>query len=193
MPNVEPKEYPWYGIVSGRELEQGDLLFGCPVLEIPRKIDESGEVTSEITVRHQNVVIVTQSCDLTVRDDGKRNVDEVILCPIYFKNELTTHGIFGKNEGWESCRKGRHPGYHLLNNCDSPGHEFEFGLVDLRRVYSLSIGFVEEFAARKGERVRLLPPYREHLSQAFARFFMRVGLPVDIPPFLTQRSSTVGG
>jgi hypothetical protein len=31
--------------------------------------------------------------------------------------------------------------------------------------------------------VILLPPYREHLSQAFARFFMRVGLPVDIPPF----------
>jgi hypothetical protein len=34
-----------------------------------------------------------------------------------------------------------------------------------------------------GRRLRLLPPYREHLSQAFARFFMRVGLPVDIPPF----------
>jgi hypothetical protein len=28
---------------------------------------------------------------------------------------------------------------------------------------------------------RLLPPYREHLSQSFARYFMRVGLPVDIP------------
>ena len=31
--------------------------------------------------------------------------------------------------------------------------------------------------------VTLLPPYREHLSQAFARFFMRVGLPLDIAPF----------
>jgi hypothetical protein len=31
--------------------------------------------------------------------------------------------------------------------------------------------------------VRLLPPYREHLAQAFARFFIRVGLPVDVPPF----------
>jgi hypothetical protein len=25
--------------------------------------------------------------------------------------------------------------------------------------------------------------YREHLSQAFARFFMRVGLPIDIQKF----------
>ena len=28
-----------------------------------------------------------------------------------------------------------------------------------------------------------MPPHREHLSQAFARFFMRVGLPIDIAPF----------
>ena len=32
----------------------------------------------------------------------------------------------------------------------------------------------------KSDRIRVLPPYREHLSQAFARFFMRVGLPQDI-------------
>ena len=29
----------------------------------------------------------------------------------------------------------------------------------------------------------IIPPIREHLSQAFARFFMRVGLPFNIPPF----------
>jgi hypothetical protein len=42
---------------------------------------------------------------------------------------------------------------------------------------------VREFAHQMGDRLRLLPPYREHLSQAFARLFMRVGLPADIPPF----------
>lgn len=26
----------------------------------------------------------------------------------------------------------------------------------------------------------LMPPYREHLSQAFARYFMRVGLPIYV-------------
>lgn len=34
----------------------------------------------------------------------------------------------------------------------------------------------------KGDGLRLHPPYREHLSQAFARFFLRVGLAGDIPP-----------
>ena len=36
-----------------------------------------------------------------------------------------------------------------------------------------------EFAVRW----RLMSPYLEHLSQAFARFFMRVGLPSSIPEF----------
>ncbi len=41
--------------------------------------------------------------------------------------------------------------------------------------------FLESLLKQRGQpRLRLLPPYREHLSQAFARFFMRVGLPVQV-------------
>jgi hypothetical protein len=47
----------------------------------------------------------------------------------------------------------------------------------------LPFPFLSSLAAANGKRLRLLPPYREHLSQAFARFFMRVGLPTDIPKF----------
>jgi predicted ATPase len=59
----------------------------------------------------------------------------------------------------------------------------DFLLVDLRRIFTLSVELVREFAIMQRQRVRSLPPYWEHLSQAFARFFMRVGLPVDIAPF----------
>jgi hypothetical protein len=55
--------------------------------------------------------------------------------------------------------------------------------VDFRRVFSLPLGFMRGLATAQGNRLRLLPPYREHLSQSFARFFMRVGLPEDIPAF----------
>lgn len=71
----------------------------------------------------------------------------------------------------------------MLGPCDLPGFELDVAVVDFRRVYSLPLEYVRNFASEAGDRVRLLPPYREHLSQAFARFFMRVGLPVDIPPF----------
>lgn len=48
-------------------------------------------------------------------------------------------------------------------------------------VYSVPRSFLESLLKQRMQsRLRLLPPYREHLSQAFARFFMRVGLPVPI-------------
>jgi hypothetical protein len=76
-----------------------------------------------------------------------------------------------------------YPWYAVIAECGLRGFESDVSVVDFRRVYSLPLDYFREFAARAGDRVRLLPPYREHIAQAFARFFMRVGLPVDIPPF----------
>jgi hypothetical protein len=53
-------------------------------------------------------------------------------------------------------------------------------IVDFGRVFSLPMEYVQRHAENQGSRLRLRPPYREHLSQAFARFFMRVGLPQNI-------------
>ena len=53
----------------------------------------------------------------------------------------------------------------------------------ITKSFSLPRAFLERFLAERGvPRLRLLPPYREHLSQAFARFFMRVGLPTPVAP-----------
>ncbi|MCP3684964.1 MAG: hypothetical protein GY861_20065 [bacterium] len=66
------------------------------------------------------------------------------------------------------------------------GHE-DFLVVDFRSIYSMPFDFITTFANETDkDRVRILPPYKEHLSQAFARFFMRVGLPVDIPEFTDE-------
>jgi hypothetical protein len=46
-----------------------------------------------------------------------------------------------------------------------------------------TLGTLADHAKRLGPRWRLKPPFLEHLSQAFARFFMRVGLPSTIPEF----------
>jgi hypothetical protein len=174
--------YPWYGLVSGADLEQGDVLLNCPVFLIPADAAHD-PANLTITIQRQNVIVLSQSCDLTVKPDGRSAIDEVILSPFYTRQELAGHKVYGKPQGWEEARKGRHAGYHVLNRCDLPGHELDFLLVDLRRIFTLTIGLVREFAQTQGLRIRLLPPYREHLSQAFARFFMRVGLPVDIPAF----------
>ena len=50
-----------------------------------------------------------------------------------------------------------------------------------REVFTVPRDFLESLLAARGrQRPRLLSPNREHLAQAFARFFMRVGLPVPV-------------
>ena len=57
----------------------------------------------------------------------------------------------------------------------------EHRVVDFRAIYTVPRDFLERLLKeRRKPRLRLLPPYREHLSQAFARFFMRVGLPAPL-------------
>jgi hypothetical protein len=56
-------------------------------------------------------------------------------------------------------------------------------VVDFRQIFSLPVAYLRKHAAGLDPRWRLESPYREHFSQAFARFFMRVGLPTAIPTF----------
>ena len=79
----------------------------------------------------------------------------------------------------DNLRKGHLPGYHLLNK-DTDLKINDYIVVDFRNVYGVEINNLKDIAEKQENRIRLLPPYREHLSQAFARYFMRVGLPQDI-------------
>jgi hypothetical protein len=172
------KQYPWYAVVKRNvPLEQGDFLFDCPIL-VPKSIPDESRVEVEAEVLVYNVIVLSQSCDLI---QGK--VDLVLLCPFWDLDELEAENEMFKGKGREKLRRGEYPGYHLLNLCEIRGFERDFIVVDFRNVYGMPFDFLTKFAFEQGKRLRLLPPYREHLAQAFARFFMRVGLPIDIPPF----------
>ena len=170
--------YPWYQVVQGTDLAQGDLLDGCPVFMPPADLTEPSD-DAAFAWQERDVIVMTQSCDLV---PGREKVTEVLLCAAWSRSELTL-GHLASPRGLEDARRGNLPVYPLLSECDLPGMARELHIVDFRRVYSLPVPFLRQSAARAGNRLRLLPPYREHLSQAFARYFMRVGLPQDIPPF----------
>jgi hypothetical protein len=56
-----------------------------------------------------------------------------------------------------------------------------YDIMALVYLSSVPRSFNESLLTQRGHsRFRLLPPYREHLSQAFARFFMRVGLTIPV-------------
>ena len=71
----------------------------------------------------------------------------------------------------------------MLGSPTQPAVSREAFVVNFREIFSLPIGYLQTHATSLGMRWRLSSPYLEHFSQAFARFFMRVGLPSDIPPF----------
>lgn len=176
-----PEPYPWFSIAEGRDLQQGDIFDDCPVFAPSSEltIDDGGAV-SDTTVEweHRSVITLTQSCDL-----AQSKVSEVLLCALWKKTDFGPTDPFTKTDYWERGRKGLLPPFHILNECKLTGFERDFHVADFRRIFSLPIGFLKRFAERKHRHLRLMPPYREHLSQGFARFFMRVGLPQDIPPF----------
>lgn len=179
-------EYPWYRAVRGPDLEQGDLLLNCPRFVIPA--DALGAGTDVVLTREAvDAIVLTQSCDLVLRSDGECEATDVLLCPFYLKKDLQEHPVFRRDDAWEEVRKGRRPFFHVLDACRLAGQEQDFALIDFHALFTLSVPLAREFASAAGRRLRLLPPYREHLSQAFARLFMRVGLPADIPPFGKKR------
>jgi hypothetical protein len=90
---------------------------------------------------------------------------------------------FKQKGEWERVRQGRIEGLHLLASHDNPDDNQGCLVADFRQIYSLPIGYLKQHAAGFEQRWRLQSPYLEHFSQAFARFFMRVGLPSSIPPF----------
>jgi hypothetical protein len=191
--------YPWYAIVQQHgSLEQGDFIKRCPIIEL-KDIGEvekessgmadsdSGILTEGLQVEGEaseyDVIVISQSCDIK-----NEKIPLILVCPYYKLSEAGEPGkrLFPKSDKnkKENLRQGRIMGYHLLNRCELAGFETDdYLVVDFRTVYAVPFRTMMALAKMRMPRLRLLPPYREHLSQAFARMFMRVGLPTDIPPF----------
>lgn len=175
-------DYPWYAVVRGDSIEQSDILRHCavflPLSGFPADSNLPSEVFAEFEWLDRDVIVMSQTCDLVF---GREKVTEVLLCAVWSCAEVGGH--LATPKGMEDARRGNLPPYHMLAPCGLSGLESDVAVVDFRRVHSLPLAHVRQFASNAGDRVRLLPPCREHLAQAFARFFMRVGLPIDIPPF----------
>ncbi|MBN2157741.1 MAG: hypothetical protein JW776_16960 [Candidatus Lokiarchaeota archaeon] len=170
--------YPWYSLVSSKDgLSQGDFIFNSPILEPNYDLDEK-KILADYS--EYNVIIMSQSCDLI-----NKKLNNVLVCPYWQLEEIEEqYPWFKSNKNKEKLRRGDQPNYHLLNECHLEEYEFSHIVVDFRDVYSVPFSYATEYSQSQKKRLRLLSPYIEHLAQAFARFFMRVGLPIDIDPFV---------
>jgi hypothetical protein len=170
---------PWWEATAGDSLRQGDFLGRCLVPLFHPEFGRDEAAPQPVQVQERDCVVLTQSCDL---DNDKAPL--VALCPAFSLTEFeAVNKPFAQKGVWERVRQGRVEGLHLLASPTTPADNRASLVVDFRQIYSLPVGYLKGHAAALGSRWRLRSPYLEHLSQAFARFFMRVGLPAAIPPF----------
>lgn len=172
-------DFQWYAELQNDDrLEQGDFVPECPIIIPPDSIIENEQIDVDINLIDS--IVLSQSCDLL-----SNNIDIVLVCPYYSLKtflqsipEEQTKTNRARTKTIDNLRKGFLPGYHLLNKQD--GFLNDYQVVDFRNVYGIKIDSLKSICIKLPRRIRLLPPYREHLSQSFARYFMRVGLPQDI-------------
>jgi len=163
--------------VTDSHLHQGDYLTDCAV---PIFLDPTvSSETQEIPIDVFDLIVLTQSCDLE-----QNKVRLVAMCPIYSIQAFEKRNPeFTKKGKWNEVRKGRMEGLHMLGALSNPTNNREALVVDFREIYSLPFEYLIKHATGLGSRWRLKSSFLEHFSQAFARFFMRVGLPSTIPEF----------
>lgn len=180
MPN-----FPWYEEIKDDDsLEQGDLFIAYPIFQPEIDSDAIAEIGAgarpdiPLDSFTADVIVLSQSCDLE-----HDKVETVILCPVWSLQDFETHLGTGKEQtkNKEAIRKGNRPQWHMLNSDERI--ERDISIVEFTRIYTTPKQVLAAVARSQDRRIRLLQPYREHLSQAFARYFMRVGLPSDIEKF----------
>ena len=185
----------WYEEVEARtKLMQGDLILRCPLIswkdEAPQ-LDGHGEAELLRTMTNAiqaDVVVMTQACDLE-----NEKVQNVVLCPHLslteyyraWKAEMAGMKQNPSDKAWgrycDDIRDGYIWNLAMLNSGNTSNLTTEHRVVDFHDIFTVPRIFLESLLQqREQERLRLLPPYREHLSQAFARYFMRVGLPSPV-------------
>lgn len=175
-------DYPWFELQENCEdITQGDIIKEClvPVLKEYDITKEGQNVKAEIL--KIDGIVLTQACDIT-----NKKVDNIILCAITsktdYENRLKEVGKSEKDikKSIEGIIKGQQHAYHIINEYKTEDFSQDYYIISFKDVYSVPVDVARCLAKRNGKRLRLCPPYREHLSQAFARYFMRVGLPINI-------------
>ncbi len=177
---------PFWALTNEPILRQGDLLLECWIPEFPHDFATNTDGPVVIQADQADLIVITQSCDL---EHGRLSL--VAMCPVWcvaaFEAAQKSHGRSKSPKGWRdfwnNVRKGRSPTLHLLASPTNPSDARSALVVDFRTVYSLPFAYLTRRAAQTGDRWRLRSPFLEHFSQAFARSFMRVGLPSSVPEF----------
>lgn len=170
----------WYGKTNIDDSpSQGDFFNEVPYVKTVHPLPR-GKDPIDLDFSLNSVIVLSQSCDI-VRPNKLKTVQ---VAPVSTLRELLFKiPALKDEEKLESLRRNYIPRYHLLNiNRSKTFNKIGYLVVDFGAVFSISYKTLKSLVKEQPERLTLISPYRERLSQEFARFYMRVGLDDDIEP-----------
>lgn len=119
---IQDVRFPWYELVDNNDLEQGDIFEQCPVFTIGSPFSYEDYCAPNFKAQFENwelnVIVMTQSCDLT---KNYPKVDDVLICPLWDLEKLAEQlDYVQQTKGKEDIRRGNVPGYHMLHASNLP-------------------------------------------------------------------------
>lgn len=175
----------WY--TSSREtIGQGDIIFEFPLILTASdgqggyEVDSSGNY--RFGMRTGNIVVLTQTCDMLKKAQKTVLVAEVHSYDVITANGQNSH--LRETVYKQSLARGTAIQDFLLP--PSPDGVLPWSIINFRNIHVVPKDLILH-RAEAGRVLGIASPYREYLSQAFARFIMRVGLPVTLEAFEQYR------
>ncbi len=173
-------DFPWYRSVGvDDDVSQGDILRDCPVVraKVPDNMIGGTNTSIEGIITFVDGIVMTQACDL-----ANKKVKNVVVCPVMRLNDFVLNNpdlCGGKlKDVVMSILGGKMPALMIINKpCENGISVDDYMIVDFRDIFSVPLDIIKSVVTNDGRICRLLPPYREAVSHAFANYFARVGLP----------------
>lgn len=176
--------------IKDRRVAQGDMYRDVEYVE---RIAERDGILDVSIIVFPLVIVLTQDCDLeqdrTFRTEKKSSQDKVLIsvlvAPVY-PAELVFEGshLSELDLKMAPIQKSATEGKYLMQNQRPRYHYLEFprdvpippSVIDFKHYFSVSVEYLE--GIRQERYVRTVSElYREHISQRFAAFLSRIGLP----------------
>lgn len=150
-------------------LDQGDIIDGCPILQIV-KFDQENPDSPQVACSTHRIVVLTQTCDL-----ANQKTQRITVAIVHEAQFLVEQNVVKAADIRGPIRAGRVYGWYFLPSC--PECKLPESVVDLRQLYTIPREVLDLLCATGGRKACIQALYREHLAKHFADTFSRIGLP----------------
>jgi len=169
------------------KINQGDILKDISLI-VQTDFVEGSAVISEITLEY--AVVINQECDLDVdfntRVNGSTNQDKylpnILLLPAYLSSKFregshrgeSLKGMVWNSDQWRTVRQNNNARLHVIQ----PNEDFQIPelIIDFKHLYSINRDVLYKSINEK-YLASICEIYRESLSQRYAFYLSRIGIP----------------